>query len=446
MLDSRVHTFRGLKATKSRKPIAVEEKEPASGLWVSRRYIASDELAEILKDIKILRLPKLFSKVRPPKFTEPDYANWVAVGILCHKSVVKMTSSSKPTKYFKMTITDFTHSLDVYVFNNPNVEKYYNLRVGDIIAILNADILPWRPSQVGNDEFSGASVKSFNLSIRGNYDCVLEIGTSRDLGFCQIYNKAKGKVCGAPINRAAVDRCDYHQEIRFRQVNAQRVELNGSMSLRSPVKNGKKQALYGSSGVKRKLNLLPDKHAPQQQDRESQNTLYFSNPNYAKAFFDDTYQNPDLLENLDSKRRKMRDTESERQLQVQLSRALGKDGQQRFSEKTKQEQKQMKQATEQTIHSGLLKNIGFDPTKGKMRDVLKVGKNSKNSTDTKSIQVREIIETRKTNVSLAPSKADQKKRLLRREQVWKEHFETKTDPTANNQIPSDSSDSDLEIV
>ncbi|CAR23096.1 Mcm10p [Lachancea thermotolerans CBS 6340] len=448
LLSCRVHTFKGIDSLKGSQPVNVDEKELYSGFNISRRYMSTSELDEIMREIKVLRLPKLFSKVRPPKFTEPDYANWVAIGIISFKSEVKLTSSSKPSKYFKMTLTDFTHNLDIYIFNNKNVEKYYNLRVGDIIAILNPDILPWRPSQVNNDEFSGPVVKSFNLSIRHNFDCVLEIGTSKDLGFCRIPNKATRKACGAPINRAATDRCEYHQDVRFRHVNAQRVELNGSTSLRSPVKNGKKQALYGTSGVKRKLQLLPDKHAPQAQDGESQNTLFFSNPNYAKAFFDDSYQNPDMLNNLENKRRKLKDSEKERTLQNQLNSAIGKTGYQSFNNKSKEEQKQMKDATEQVLNSGLLRDIGFDPFRGKMREVLKFGKNVNSGLNSKSSQVKEIMSFKKSNVSLAPSKAEQKKRLLRREQVWREHFDTeKLANQKQKKTPSsESSDSDLEIV
>ncbi|CUS24743.1 LAQU0S19e00628g1_1 [Lachancea quebecensis] len=450
LLSCRVHTFKGIDSVKSNLPINVDEKESYSGFNISRRYMSTSDLNEVMRDTKVLRLPKLFSKVRPPKFTEPDYANWVTIGIMSFKSEVKLTSSSKPSKYFKITLTDFTHNLDVYIFNNINVEKYYNLRVGDIIAILNPDILPWRPSQVNNDEFSGPVVKSFNLSIRHNFDCVLEIGTSKDLGFCRIPNKATRKPCGAPINRAATDRCEYHQDVRFRHVNAQRVELNGSTSLRSPVKNGKKQALYGTSGVKRKLQLLPDKHAPQAQDGEGQNTLFFSNPNYAKAFFDDSYQNPDMLNNLENKRRKLKDNKREKALQNQLNSAIGKTGHESFNNKSKEEQKQMKEATEQVLNSGLLRDIGFDPFRGKMREVLKFGKNVNSGPNSKSSQVKEIINFKKSNVNLAPSKAEQKKRLLRREQVWREHFDTEKlanqDQTLKRTLSCESSDSDLEIV
>ncbi|SCU89535.1 LAFA_0E18866g1_1 [Lachancea sp. 'fantastica'] len=446
LLNCRIHTFAGVKDSRRREPILVDERENHTGCWIVRRYVPANELEETFSNIKVLRLPKLFSKVRPPKFSEPDYANWVATGIISAKSVPKLTSASKPAKYFKFTLTDFQHNLDVYVFGNKNVEKYYNLRVGDVIAILNPDVLPWRPTQVSNDEFSGSVVKSFNLSIRHNYDCILEIGTSKHLGFCQIPNRTTGKPCGAPINKSSVDRCEYHQDVRFRQVNAQRVELNGSTPLRSPTKNGKRQALYGNSSTKKKFELLPDKHGGQAQDRETQNTLYFSNPNYARAFFDDSYQNPDLLNNLESKRRKLRDSEKDKAILAQIDKAVGKGDTELFQNKEKSEQIRMQKATEQALTSGLMKGIGFDPTKGKMKDVLIHSRQG--SSNLKSPQVQEIMKLKKTHVDLTPSKEDQKKRLLRRERIWKEHFQ-KSEKLKNQDSLDQSlidSDSEIEII
>ncbi|CEP63881.1 Mcm10p LALA0_S09e04588g [Lachancea lanzarotensis] len=446
LMNCRVHTFAGAKDSKRSEPLLVDEKEKFTGCWMTRRYVSANELEELFSSIKVLRLPKLFIKVRPPKFSEPDYANWVATGIISAKSVPKLTTASKPAKYFKFTLTDFQHNLDVYVFGNKNVEKYYNLRIGDVIAILNPDILPWRPTQVSNEDFTGSVVKSFNLSIRHNYDCILEIGTSKHLGFCQILNRTTGKACGTPINKSTVDRCEYHQDIRFRQVNAQRVELNGSTPLRSPTKNGKKQALYGNSSTKRKFELLPDKHGGQGQDRESQNTLYFSNPNYARAFFDDSYQNPDLLNNLDSKRRRLRDSEKDKVILAQINKAVGKGDIELFQNKNLSEQKRMQKATEQALRSGLMKGIGFDPTKGKMKDVLVHSRGP--GSDFKSPQVQEIIKLKKTHVDLTPSKEEQKKRLLRRERIWKEHFQKSKNSEKDAPIDQDlmDSDSELEVV
>lgn len=451
LMKCRVHTFRDTDSQRDYQPTTANEQEEFSGKWISRRYIPTDDLRTVFKDMKILRLPKLFSKVRPPKFDEPDYANWVAIGILSFKSPIKMTSSEKPAKYFKMTLTDFKFNLDVYIFGNKNVEKYYNLKVSDVIAILNPDILPWRPTEVNNDEFKGSVVKSFNLSIRHDFDCILEIGTSRDLGFCAVYNKSSSKPCGAPINKSAEDRCQYHQEIRIRQVNAQRLELNGNKSLRSPTKNGIRQSLYGNSNKRgRKFELLPDKYAPKVQERESENMLYFSNPNSAKAFFDDSYQNPDILTNLENKRRKLKDDRKDKHLRHFLDKAVGKSSQNILHNKSVHQQEEIKSTTNHAINSGLVKNIGFDPTRGKMMSVLRNSANALRDNDGKQSLVKDVMNIRKEKIVLKPSKKERKNRLQRREEVWEHHMSSREDDINGTVAPDggtlDESDSELEIV
>lgn len=237
MMNARVHTFQDQGGKQEFKPIQVNEIEEYSNIWLKKRYIPQSELRKMLHNIKILRLSKLFAKVRPPKFSEPQYSNWAALGIISAKGDAKFTTTDKPKKYLKFTMTDFQHKLDVYIFGKGGVERYYNLRVGDVIAILNPEVFPWRPS--GKGQF----IKSFNLRINHDFKCILEIGSSKDLGFCKVTSR-NGTLCNTPINMSKEDRCDYHQEIRFRDNNSKRIELNGSFALGAPTKVENNPTLY----------------------------------------------------------------------------------------------------------------------------------------------------------------------------------------------------------
>lgn len=442
MLNCRVHTFDGPDFVREYSPIAVNEEEEFSGKWISKRYITAEQARKILRETKILRLPKLFAKVRPPTFTEPQYSNWVTIGIISAKSSVKMTTGTKPSRYFTLTLTDFKHTINIYLFGNKNVEKYYNLKVGDIIAVLNPEIWPWRPSKVEHEQSSQAVIKSFNLCIKHNFNSILEIGTSRDFGFCSIYNKLQGKTCGTPINKSVEDRCYYHQEVQFRQVNAKRLELNGNKSLRSPTKNGVKHILYGKN-KSGKYDLLPDRYSPQTQSKDSQNVLYFSNPNAARAFFDDDYQNPDFLNNLDSKRRKLEVGKKEKLLQKQLQQVIGKSNSNLFKNETSTKQDEIRRATKNALESGLIKKIGFDPTSGRMSSVLK--NNSKGLKEqAKNSAVEEILQIKKEKIELKPSKEALRQKFKKREEVWNHHFKKEGNP--NPDVESSDGDSELEIV
>ncbi|SCV02586.1 LAMI_0H00848g1_1 [Lachancea mirantina] len=433
-LRRRTHTFDSSRFTNDREPQVVNEKEKFSGKWISRRFITHGELSELLDDKKVLRLPKLFSKVRPPKFTEPEYPNWVVFGVLTNKSDIKMTSSKKPSKFFKLTLSDFKYTIDVFVFNKANVEKYFNLKVGDIIGILNPDILPWRPSRIENDESSGYTVKSFNLSIRHESDCIIEIGTSRDFALCPVTDSSTGKCCGTAIDRSTEDRCQYHQETRFRKVNAQRLELNGNKSLRAPTQNGLTQTLYQKSSKNRKnYELFTEKTGQGLQDGSRQNKLYFSNPNYAKAFFDQTYQNPDILANLESKRRKIKNDSKETLLQRQLASAIKKSSSTTTDNLDQQTRDKMRSTTERALQNGLMNKIGFDPTNGQMTSLLRATR-GKGWARTSSNDVKDVMYSKKTNIVLAPSKKELKKRIQRREEVWKEHFERREEQIDSGRV------------
>ncbi|EDO17880.1 hypothetical protein Kpol_1043p71 [Vanderwaltozyma polyspora DSM 70294] len=443
MMSSRVHTFSGTGSKKEFKPTDVDELDQYSNLWLRSRYIPVDELNLMLLDIKILRLPKLFAKVRPPKFTEPQYSNWVVTGIITSKDDIKYTSSSKPTKYFKFTISDFQHNLDVFIFGVKGVEKYYNLRVGDVVAILNPEILPWRPSE--NSGGSGSTIKSFNLRISHKFDCILEIGASRDLGWCPIPNASKNTLCKTPINKSKEDKCQYHREIQFRKTTSNRVELSGTYALGAPTKVDARPALYQNRGtsnnsrVQKSYNMVSDSHYQKRKDSNKLETRmhHFSTMNSAKAFFDEDFQNPDILNNLDSKRRKIKDSKMERNLVKALKNTVDKES---------KNFKNLKNATQATLQTGILQRLGFDPTGGKLSSVIRNSNSETEVTNKYQMEKKEALDDlmtfRKDTVNLKPSKDDLIKRRIDRQRNWKKLFGKQQSSIDNN----DDSGSDLKIL
>lgn len=445
LLSSRVHTFTSLKGKQTYQRVVTNEQEEYSDLWINQRYIPKKELREVLHEIKMLRLGKLFAKIKPPKFTEPKYSNWAVIGIISSKGDVKFSSAEKPKKYIKFTLTDFQHSLDVLVFGKEGVERYYNLRVGDLIAILNPEILPWRPTGKGN------FIKSFNLRISHKFPCILEIGSSRDLGWCSIINKSQSKPCGMPINKSKEECCDYHREIQFRGVNAKRIELNGSFALGAPTKIDARPALYreGQSGLKRNFKMLPNWSHRGTTNRNSEidhKGLYFSNNNAAKAFFDERFHNPDILNNLDSKRRKISDNRKSNNLERELRKVFGKADATGLYDDASGNYDKVRETTEATLQTGLIQNLGFDPTHGKIAAVLRTHDSDKSkgkALNGKQTAVSALLKFKKENVHLKPSKDVVMKRKRQREKVWQEHFGDQKERAEND---PNSSQSDLEIV
>ncbi|CAL9734849.1 minichromosome maintenance protein 10 [Monosporozyma servazzii] len=483
MMSTRVHTF-GSNPLKEYKPIIVDELDEYSGISLTKRYIPVNILKETLQDIKLLRLNKLFAKIRPPKFEEPQYSNWAVLGIISQKSEVKYTSSAKPQKFIKLTLTNFKQQIDVFIFGDSGVKKYITLRVGDVIAILNPEILPWKPSS-GRE----AMIKSFNLKIAHKYNCILEIGRSRDIGYCPIWNKATNSKCGNCIDTSIEKCCEYHREIQMRSSNAKRLDLNGGFSMGAPTKVGVQPTIYreesnnkyndrnlpngnnntnkrkySSSGGNKRLpsfNLMSRSTGYNNQREEdlkkkSLTARHFSNNKAAKAFFDDDYHNPDMINNLDSKRRKIQDSKRSNKLDKMLNKMLHRDI--NLNDKSSTEIDKLKTTTDTVLQSGIMQRLGFDPTHGKVASVLKSKKfsllNSKLDRDDlpkdkpsnmKKKVVDELLLFKKDSVNLASSTVYKMERKAHRRAAWKEAF-GKNDGKIKPGKEFDDGDSDLEII
>ncbi|CCH62049.1 hypothetical protein TBLA_0G01020 [Henningerozyma blattae CBS 6284] len=447
LMSARVHSFGNYtNLQKESQIINVEEKEKYSGLWISRRYLKEETIDQLLQDIKILRLNKLFAKIRPPKFESPQYSNWVAVGVITEKSGFKLTSSNTPRKYFKFTIGDFQQNISIFVFNREAIAKYYNLRVGDIICILNPVIAPWRPSE------ENGYIKSFNLSIQTKYDCIIEIGKSRDLGWCNVPVKSKGgKPCGTPINKTKDKCCEFHRETEFRNAAAKRIELNGSFALGAPTKADTNPSLYKKKTnniySKNQFNVVRRRNARKEGDSKLHNSN-FRSTNIAKAFFNDEFQNPDIISNLDSKRRKLKDAKRDSELIKELNKTLTKEDNvsKNLEGKSKEDVKEMRNITENIMQIGMLKNIGYDPTHGKMKYLMKKSNGKDPSyTSNRSNAVNDLLHFKKDKVNLKPLKSDLLMKKRKRDEIWNEYF---GDQSKSNRdiILSSGDDSDLEIV
>lgn len=457
MMSTRVHAFNGAVEGKTFAPVITNEVDEFSNMWLKKRYMPIDDLKKMLEDVKILRLSKLFAKVRPPKFTEPQYSNWATIGILSKKDDIKMTSSAKPQKYFKFTLTDFKHNLDVYIFGKEGTEKYYNLRIGDIIAILNPEVLPWRPS--GKEQF----IKSFNLRISHGYNCILEIGQSKDIGWCPEIIKNKNVACGTPINISTDRCCEFHREIQFRKTNSKRVDLTGNYALGAPMKAENQPMLYRSSTSSFKskstvgqYKVLPSwsQQNPQFYDPYGGKSRHFTSSSAAKAFFDEKYQNPDMLANLENKKRKIMDSKKDSKIDKQLSRLLHKNTNTVDGLKNENKARKLKANTQHVLEGGLIQRLGFDPTHGKMATVLNhhskgsTAKDDKIPVQSQSLRkknsdINDLMNFKKDKVILKPSKVAIMNRINRRESIYKATFKQKSTTDTGADMDSDS---DLDII
>jgi len=333
--------------------LVVDEKEFFSALYLRKRYIKHEDLTKLFTEKKVLKVDKLYAKVTAPGFYEPDYANWCVIGVVTGKSDPKLTKSAsdeKRSKYMKITLGDLNMSVDLMVFGDA-FKKYWKLRVGDIVAVLNPNVNPWKPP------FNG-----FNLSINDGVDSILEIGYSRDFGHCSMIKKDQTR-CDSVINILKSDLCNYHQEIKYKQTQNKRMELNGSVNLKSPTnKQGQKQSMYLSTNSSGKIN-----GGYLNYEKINQQT---TNYHYEGGKLGENFVNPKLLDSIQVKRRKHNDNKNNELLEKKLLKLLNNSNFKKLGLiKNKIEQPEPT-INKTAFKSSILNKIGFDPTNRQVGEVV----------------------------------------------------------------------------
>lgn len=234
--------------------------ESFSSFHLSKRILPHTFLTRTVSSKTILQIPDLLRTIKAPDFSPPDTEDdYVVFGIIAskstprdHKDNHKTASPSTETKssnkealeseqntrgkYMVLTLTDLTWSLDLYLFTTA-FTRFWKLTPGTVIAILNPSIMPPLPSKTDTGRFS--------LVLSSSDDTVLEVGTSRDLGFCKSI-KQDGKVCGSWIDRRKTEFCDWHVDRQVEKVKRGRMEVNTITASFAP--GGRKNARTGFFG------------------------------------------------------------------------------------------------------------------------------------------------------------------------------------------------------
>jgi minichromosome maintenance protein 10 len=111
-------------------------------------------------------------------------------------------------------LTDFKYEIDLFLFDT-GFERWWKLREGTLIAVLNPGVMPPRQKDTG----------AFNLKVTSSEDTVLEIGQARDLGFCKSV-KADGHQCTAWVDKRKTEVCEYHISLQVDKARADRMQFN----------------------------------------------------------------------------------------------------------------------------------------------------------------------------------------------------------------------------
>lgn len=238
--------------------------ETFSSTHLSKRLIPHPFLSNTLAQKHVSLIPSLLSTVKSPTYTIPEELenDFVVFGIigsksspLSHKDTHKTTSEASSSlteatdsemnargKFMVFTLTDLKWSLDLYLFTTAYT-RFWKPTPGTLIAILNPSIMPPPPGKADTGRFS--------LVLDSSDDTILEIGTSRDLGWCKSVKK-DGKVCGSWVDKRHTEYCEWHVDRVVETTRRGRMEVNGMSAPFAP--GGKRGGRTGfwSGGRKEK--------------------------------------------------------------------------------------------------------------------------------------------------------------------------------------------------
>ncbi|TKA80467.1 hypothetical protein B0A49_00851 [Cryomyces minteri] len=313
--------------------------ESFSGFHLSKRNSAlpHDRLTRTFTDKKIYSIPGLLKEIKAPDYELPDVeGDYVVLGVVASKSAPhnhKATHKSSTngvqdedgrSKFMVLKITDLKWEIDLFLFDT-GFSQFWKITLGTVVAILNPSIMPPRPEK--------RDTGAFSLKLTSSDDTVLELGMSRDLGFCKAVKK-DGQECRAWIDKRRTEVCEFHVQLQLERAKAGRMEVNtmvpfggsggGGQGMRS-----KGRGMFGGRGHGDGTDGLT--HEGRYHDRATHETAYivpaqFSRGRSTAALMDDDQADTGAMERGCSKAELMRRRLAERERERLLAEKLGASG------------------------------------------------------------------------------------------------------------------------
>lgn len=313
--------------------------EPFSSLHLSKRLLPHNLLTETFFEKHIFLLPSLLGAVKSPDFLLPDIAepDHVVLAIIAskssplnHKGAHKSTSAESTSvteaanseqntngKFMILTLTDLKWTVDLFLFAT-GYTRFRKLTPGTVVALLNPDIMPPPPAR--------ADTGRFGLKLSSSDDTVLEIGTSRDLGWCKSVRK-DGKQCGSWIDKRHTDFCEFHVDVVVERTRRGRMEVQGMSAPFAPGgRRGGRTGHFGDSrrGQKPARDDGIAREGPQyDRGSASQYFVALSVPGFSAAQLLDAEGG---IERGGSKEERIRKRLAEREKENEIAKKLGEGG------------------------------------------------------------------------------------------------------------------------
>lgn len=204
--------------------------DPFSKIHLKKRLIGHEVVAREMANREVYTLPRLLREVKSPDYEPPDCeADYVVFAVLASKSspfdhAQTHRSTDKhgedqleapKNKFMVLHLCDLKWEIDCFLFGTA-FNQFWKLTPGTLLAIMNPAILPPKGNQ-----HSG----KFSIKLGSSEDCVMEIGSARDLGYCSAIKK-NGEPCGEWIDTRKAEACEFHINLQIEKARKGRMEVN----------------------------------------------------------------------------------------------------------------------------------------------------------------------------------------------------------------------------
>ncbi|EJT80612.1 DNA replication licensing factor mcm10 [Gaeumannomyces tritici R3-111a-1] len=311
--------------------------ESYSGFHLKKRILPHEVLTRSITGKKVYLMKDFLRHVKAPDWSLPDdECDIVLFAVLAsksdpksHKPMVDSDGKEKASdrgKYMVMTLVDFTFELELFLFNT-GFDRFWKLTPGTVLAILNPTIMPPPKGREATNKFS--------IVINSDCDTILEVGSARDLGYCQSVRR-DGTKCPTWVNSKRTEYCEFHSNEAVSKARSARVELSGpgfgklmaqlmkaSDDPSKPWKHNSRQGSYRTEKDKRAYNDYKAKQAEHgHYDQESQSRVFVSRSAGSAALLDREGEFLDKLGRNEALKRRIAQREREKDIVAKL----GADG------------------------------------------------------------------------------------------------------------------------
>ncbi|GJJ69984.1 minichromosome maintenance protein 10 [Entomortierella parvispora] len=185
----------------------IVDTDPVSGLRILHRVVPKEELAQLTQSARIIPL-KNYEQIRekcnrPTIGSAPSYSkqdenkeNWGLTGVIGAKSKPRKTAQNTVHSLFRLC--DLSGAIvNLFMFKPVMDVHYSKLQVGDVVVVLNPDVL----TQADRSGPVGIKVQQ--------PEGIFRIGKSKDYGLCEAV-KLNNENCGLMVDRRASIYCTHH--------------------------------------------------------------------------------------------------------------------------------------------------------------------------------------------------------------------------------------------